>query len=131
MSSTLWVRRLSCFFSQKSGYCVKYEQETENENPENTQFFYVLFFTVIIGIALIYTACDKKKEPFETPRAESGSGKSGQSYSYDIKSSGNSDELEDYDEDNDTLYKFEKSKINDKIKPIDEKPMKLPYGVRV
>jgi len=39
--------------------------------------------------------------------------------------------LEDYDEDNDTLYKFEKSKINDKIKPIDEKPMKLPYGVRV
>jgi hypothetical protein len=95
--------------------------------PKIHRFFYVLFFTVIIGIGLIYTACDKKKKPFETPRTESGSGKSGQSYSYD-KSSGDSDELEDYDEDNDTLYVFERSKVSDKIKPIDERPMKLPFS---
>ena len=36
--------------------------------------------------------------------------------------------MEDYDEDNDTLYKFEKSKIYSKIKPIDERPMKLPFS---
>jgi len=96
--------------------------------PKIHGFFYVLFFTVIIGIGLIYTACDKKEEPFKIPRAESGLKTSRQYYSYDSKSFGDSDELEEYDEDNDTLYKFEKSKIYDKIRPIDEKPIKLPFS---
>jgi hypothetical protein len=105
------------------------------KTPKIHRFFYGLFFTVIISIGLIYTACEKteKEEPFKIPRAENGLSKQGQTYFYQNESSGSSDEsdeLEEYDEDNDTLYKFEKSRVykDDRINPISEKSIRLPFS---
>jgi len=106
--------------------------------PKVHGFFYVLFFTVIISICLMYIACKKKEEPFKIPNSESESevwsdrsyASVGVSFYNDESDDDESDDLEEYDEVKDTLYKIDKSQAykDDSINPISEGSIRLPFS---
>jgi len=83
------------------------------KTPKTHGFFYVLFF-IVISTGLMYTACKKKKEPFEIPRAENVLVTTELSYNYD--------------DNDDYIYRLERTPVKDKINPIDENPIKLPFS---
>ncbi|WP_461247536.1 DUF3160 domain-containing protein [Treponema sp. R6D11] len=82
------------------------------------KFFYVLFFTVI-SIGLMCMACEKENKRFHIPDDESIS-----STSYSV-----SDLINEYDYDEDSFYiKPTRIPVLHKIKPIEQKPIKLPFS---
>jgi len=100
------------------------------------KLFYVFFSIICIG--LTYTACKKTEKTSDTQVSDSGSVTPSQSYSdssYSVSNSSNisnaytdSDELEEYDESKDTLYKIKRTKVLYTIEPIDKTPIKLPFS---
>ncbi|WP_461255933.1 DUF3160 domain-containing protein [Treponema sp. R80B11-R83G3] len=87
--------------------------------PKRLKFFYVLFFSIIC-IGLTYTACKKTEKSSDTQESESVSVTS--DLSYDDGSSNNSDDADL------TPYKFERTQVLNKIAPIEEKPLSLPFS---
>jgi len=83
------------------------------------RFFYILFFSVI-SIGLIFTACKKTEKSSDTQESENSSVT--QSPSYSNSSSNDSDDSDM------TPYSFEKTQVLNKISPIDEKSLSLPFS---
>jgi len=79
--------------------------------------FFVLFILILFVIGLTYTTCKKSEKFSDTQETESSSVTQSQSYSND---SSNDSGL--------TPYKFERTQVLNKIIPIDEKPLSLPFS---
>jgi len=79
--------------------------------------FFVLFILTLFVIGLTYTTCKKSEKSSDTQETESGSVT--QSSSHNNDSSSDSDLLP---------YNFERTQVLNKINPIDEKPLSLPFS---
>jgi len=79
--------------------------------------FFVLFILTLFVIGLTYTTCKKSEKSSDTQKSESGSVTQSPSYGND---SSNDSDL--------TPYKFERTQVLNKINPIDEKPLSLPFS---
>jgi len=82
--------------------------------------FFVLFILTLFVIGLTYTTCKKTGKSSNTQESEGSSITPSPSYS-----NGSSSDSDDSDL---TPYKFERTQVLNKINPIDEKPLSLPFS---
>jgi len=81
------------------------------------KLFYVLFILSLSIIGLTYTTCKKSEKSSDTQETESGSVTQSPSNSNDSSNDSNF-----------TPYEFERTQVLNKINPIDEKPLSLPFS---